>query len=158
VLIEFNLPTVDVRHLNVLVRSLCALDVLYLRAHPQTPALKESGVIYKNQPHGCERFLTVPAVLEQGNGDCDQLAPWRAAELRVRHGIKAMPEVKRMSTNLWHVFVRMPDGSVEDISAHLGMPVPPQLAALGRELIRKRKHASLADSNRAISAGFAAAW
>lgn len=150
-LIEFNLPTVDVRHLNVLVRSLCALDVLYLRAHPRTPLLKASGVVYKTQPHGCERFKTIPNVIAAGNGDCDQLAPWRAAELRVRHGVKAMPEVKRMGENLWHVYVRMPDGSVEDISAHLGMPVPPRLAALGREILRKKNaNASAAYSARSV--------
>lgn len=150
-LIEFNLPTVDVKHLNVLVRALCALDVLYLRAHPQTPLLKSSGVVYRTQPHGCERFKTVPDVIAAGSGDCDQLAPWRAAELRVRHGIKALPEVKRMSANLWHVYVRMPDGSVEDISAHLGMPVPPRLAALGREILRKKNaHAPAAYPARSV--------
>jgi hypothetical protein len=141
-LIEFNLPTVDVRHLNVLVRSLCALDVLYLRAHPQTPLLKQSGVVYKTQPHGCERFKTVPDVIAAGSGDCDQLAPWRAAELRVRQGIRALPEVKRMSDKLWHVYVRLPDGTVEDISAHLGMPVPAALARIGRAILaRKNPHA-----------------
>lgn len=151
--IEFSLPTVDVKHLNALVRTLCALDVLYLQQHPETPLLKESGVVYKTQPAGCERFLTVPAVLAAGSGDCDQLAPWRAAELRVRQGIKALPEVRRMSDRLWHVYVRMPNGSVEDISAHLGMPVPASLAALGREIIRKRnKHVTTARSHRPVSA------
>lgn len=158
-LIEFNLPTVDVPHLNVLVRALCALDVIYLRAHPQTPLLKQSGVVYKNQPRGCERFKTVPAVLEAGSGDCDQLAPWRAAELRVRYGIKAMPEVRQMGPTLWHVYVRMPNGKVEDISAHLGMKVPASLARLGRDIIRKRHHESLTRSRRVAAAGFdAAAW
>lgn len=142
-LIEFNLPTVDVKHLNVLVRALCALDVLYLRAHPNTPLLKASGVRYQTQPRGCERFRTVPDVLAAGSGDCDQLAPWRAAELRVKQGIRALPEVRRMSTNLWHVYVRMPDGSVEDISAHLGMPVPANLARIGRAILsRKTGYAS----------------
>jgi hypothetical protein len=148
VLIEFHLPDVDVRRLNVLVRALTALNVVYLREHPETPLLKESGVRYQTQPHGCERFLTVPAVLAAGNGDCDQLAPWRAAELRVRHGIKALPEVRRMSKNLWHVFVRRPDGTAEDISAHLGMPVPASLAKLGRAILEKRKHVPLTHSDR----------
>lgn len=153
-LVEFNLPTVDVKHLNVLVRALCALDVLYLRANPRTPSLKESGVRYANQPRGCERFLTVPAILARGNADCDQLAPWRAAELRVRHGIKAMPEVRRMSENLWHVYVRMPNGSVEDISAHLGMKVPERLARIGRAIIA-RKNASAHHPSRLAAVGFA---
>lgn len=153
-LIEFNLPTVDVKHLNVLVRALCALDVMYLRANPNTPRLKESGVRYANQPRGCERFLTVPAILAKGNADCDQLAPWRAAELRVRDGIQAMPEVRRMSENLWHVFVRMPDGSVEDISAHLGMRVPESLARIGRAIIERKRRESTSHPYRAALAGF----
>lgn len=156
-LIEFHLPTVDVRHLNVLVRALCALDVIYLRAHPQTPLLKDSGVRYKTQPKGCERFLTVPAVLAAGSGDCDQLSPWRAAELRVKHNIRAMPEVRKMGKNLWHVYVRMPDGSVEDISAHLGMPVPATLAALGRDILRKRQQHESFNRARLVAAGLAAA-
>ena len=149
-LIQFDLETVDVRHLNVLVRSLCALDVLYLRAHPQTPLLKQSGVRYATQPGGCERFLTVPKILAAGSGDCDQLAPWRAAELRVREGIQALPEVRRMSDKLWHVYVRMPNGAVEDISAHLGMPVPESLARIGRAIIARRQHESALDSDRPL--------
>jgi hypothetical protein len=155
VLIEFNLPTVDVKHLNVLVRALCALDVLYLRANPKTPRVKESGVVYANQPRGCERFLTVPAIMARGTADCDQLAPWRAAELRVRDGIKAMPEVRRMSKNLWHVYVRMPDGSVEDISAHLGMRVPEKLARIGRAILERKHNASTGYTPRSALAGFA---
>lgn len=153
--IEFNLESVDVPQLNVLVRALCALDVVYLRAHPRTPLLKKSGVRYQTQPRGCERFKTVPAVLAAGSGDCDQLAPWRAAELRVRYGIKAMPEVRQMGPNLWHVYVRMPDGKVEDISAHLGMPVPASLARLGREILRKRKRYESPSAHRSFAAGFA---
>jgi len=146
VIIEFHLPDVDVRRLNVLVRALTALNVQYLREHPSTPLLKASGVRYATQPIGCERFLTIPTILQRGNADCDQLAPWRAAELREHFGIKALPEVKQMGEKLWHVYVRLPDGRVEDISAHLGMPVPAKLAALGRRIIaeRERKHASLA--------------
>jgi hypothetical protein len=139
-LIEFNLPTVDVQHLNVLVRALCALNVLYLRSHPNAPLMKDSGVVYKTQPRGCERFKTVPAVLAAGSGDCDQLAPWLAAEIRVKTGVKAMPEVKQMGPSLWHVFVRMPDGKAIDVSARLGMRVPESLASVGREIIRKRQH------------------
>ena|GEM_PF-1606828 len=138
-IIEFHLPRVDVTRLNVLVRALTALNVLWLREHPRAPLLKRSGVRYNTQPIGCERFLTIPSILQRGNGDCDQLASWRAAELRERFGIKALPEVRQMGEKLWHVYVRLPNGKVEDISAHLGMPVPPNLAALGRKIIRERE-------------------
>ena len=138
-IIEFHLPRVDVTRLNVLVRALTALNVLWLREHPRAPMLKASGVRYDTQPMGCERFLTIPSILARGNGDCDQLAPWRAAEMRVRQGIKALPEVRQMGPKLWHVYVRLPDGRVEDISAHLGMPIPPRLARLGRAIISERE-------------------
>lgn len=126
------------RVLNIFVRALCAYNVLWLKQHPNTPDVYASGVRYKTQPGGCERFLPIPYVLAAGSGDCDQLAPWRAAELRVRHGIKAMPEVVKMHDALYHVFVRHPDGKAEDVSAHLGMSVPPRMAAAGRRLIDAR--------------------
>ena len=134
-LIEFDIPSpVDVRVLNIFVRALCAYDVLWLQRHPETPDLYASGVRYREQPLGVERFKPIPLILAQGNADCDQLAPWRAAELRVRHGVKAMPEVKQMGRALYHVFVRLPNGQAEDVSAHLGMKVPVRLAAAGRKL------------------------
>lgn len=142
-LIEFTLPSpVTTQQLNIFVRALCAYDVLWLRAHPETPNIYESGVRYETQAAGCEHFAAIPLVLAAKSGDCDQLAPWRAAELRVRHNIKAMPEVKQMSRNLWHVFVRYPDGRAEDVSAHLGMKVPAKLAAAGRKLLEDRKRAN----------------
>lgn len=140
--IQFELARVDVPQVTVLLRALTALNMLWLRAHPRAPLLSKSGVKYKSQPVGCEHFRTIPAILAAGSGDCDQLAPWRAAELRVRYGIRATPEVRRMGKNLWHVYVRYPDGRVEDVSAALGMPVPPRLAALGRAIIRRKKRVS----------------
>ena len=156
-IIEYHLTDVDRDQLTVLLRALCALDMLYLRSHPDTPDLKKSGVVYKTQPGGCERFLTIPMILQRGSGDCDQLAPWRCAELRVRHGIKAFPEVRKMSDHLWHVYVRCPNGKVEDISAHLGMPVPPSLAKLGRAILEKKKHA-VAAAHSALARRARNAW
>jgi hypothetical protein len=139
-LIEFDIPSpVDVKVLNIFVRALCAYDVLWLQRHPETPDLYTSGVRYRTQPLGIERFKPIPLILAQRNADCDQLAPWRAAELRVRHGIKAMPEVKQMGKALFHVFVRLPNGQAEDVSAHLGMAVPERLAAAGRKLPKPKK-------------------
>lgn len=151
--IEFELAHVDVPQVTILVRALTALNMLYLRKHPNAPLLSESGVKYRSQPAGCERFKTIPMILAAGSGDCDQLAPYRAAELRVRYGIKAMPEVKRMSANLWHVYVRYPDGRVEDVSAALGMRVPPRLAAIGRAIIRRRQRAHARTGSRLAHSG-----
>lgn len=138
-IIEFNIPSpVDVRALNIFVRTLCAYNVLWLRRNPRTPNIYQSGVRYEQMPAGVEEFKPIPMVLKAGRADCDQLAPWRAAELRVRHGIKALPEVKQMGSSLFHVYVRYPDGRVEDVSARLGMPIPKKLVIAGREILRKQ--------------------
>lgn len=137
-IIQYELEQVDRAQLGVLLRALVALNILYLRAHPRTPLLKRSGVRYESQSASHERFKTIPQVIAANGGDCDQLVPWRVAELRMQ-GIRANPEVRKMGRNLWHVYVRMPNGRVEDISAHLGMPIPASLAKLGRAIIRDRK-------------------
>lgn len=83
------------------------------------PALYESGVRYKRQP-GPERFRPIPEVYRRQGGDCDQLASWRAAELR-EQGIAAIAIPKRINNHLYHVVVRYPDGHLEDPSELLGM-------------------------------------
>lgn len=143
-LIEFDIPSpVDAKSLTVLVRSLCALDLLYLQRNPRTPELYKSGVRYKTQPYGVERFLTIPLILQAGEADCDQLAPWRAAELRFRHGIKALPEVRKFADGVWHVYVRYPNGKAEDPSAWLGMKVPERLASMGRAILARNGRANV---------------
>lgn len=102
-----------------------ALCELYLRTHPHTPPLYASGVVYRREPRsitarGPEDFATVPLMLRRGWGDCDDLAPWRAAELTL-WGYPARATVVRVR-NGWHVVVTAPDGStVDDPSAQLGM-------------------------------------
>jgi hypothetical protein len=57
--------------------------------------------------------------------NCEDLACWRAAELRVRYGIKAVPtfiwKVRPAGGYLYHIQVKLPDGRVEDPSRALGM-------------------------------------
>jgi len=109
--------------LRALLRVVFSLDVSYLRAHPEIPRLYASGVRYAREPDpSCEDFATTPVVLARGWGDCDDLAPWRAAELVVRDGIAARPELVSVRPGLWHVVVRR-DGGVEDPSRVLGMGV-----------------------------------
>lgn len=51
---------------------------------PLIPSLYRSGVRYREEPAdwALEHFDTIPVVFTRGWGDCDDLAPWRAAELR----------------------------------------------------------------------------
>lgn len=122
--------------LQRLLSAVQAFDEAFLRRHPLTPALYASGVRYRPEAEACavgadllacgeERFLSVPEVIAQGAGDCDDLAPWRAAELRVRHGVEAHAVVfcarRHGSARLWHCVVSLPDGRTEDPSAVLGM-------------------------------------
>ena len=147
-----------------LLEALTCCNQLYLRNHPDTPLIYESGVKYvlpeqfakaqlpeldtikafllkKGAPDavmsafdsitdmcgGGEHFREIPRIIENGGGDCDNLASWRAAELR-ELGINAKPYItwrKRPDGGTtYHVIVRWPDGSSEDPSLLLGMGGP----------------------------------
>jgi hypothetical protein len=59
------------------------INRLYIRTH-RVPPLYESGVLYQEEPlgQGYEEFAPIPNVLMRGWGDCDDLVPWRVAELQ----------------------------------------------------------------------------
>ena len=98
--------------------------MLYLKSNPRTPALYRSGVRYKPDPiAGQELFAGVPGIIARGGADCEDLASWRVAELRLR-GERARARIswrRRGDTWRYHVTVRRGDGSVEDPSKRLGM-------------------------------------
>lgn len=116
-----------------------ALDALTLancralRDDPTLPTLHASGVRYARESAmvrdgrdvrvstrrgRAERFAGVHRVLELGAGDCDDLAPWRAAELLCA-GIPARAIAMPVG-GAWHVVVSTPWG-MEDPSRDLGM-------------------------------------
>lgn len=108
------------------IQALCdvvhRLNVSFLRANPNFPPLYRSGVRYGREPIAeREQFCTAPATLVQGWGDCDDLAPWRSAELVVRRGLDARPLVTQVRPGLWHVVVELGGGRIEDPSRVLGM-------------------------------------
>lgn len=97
----------------------------WLRAHPDAPSIYVSGVVYRREPRaltrrGAEDFATAPVCLRRGWGDCDDLAPWRAAEIEVREGVPARA-VLTPTRRGYHVVVHRADGTVEDPSELLGM-------------------------------------
>lgn len=73
---------------------------------------------------GGEHFRDIPRIIENGGGDCDNVASWRAAEL-CEMGIPAKPYItwrKRADGGTtYHVVVLWPDGTHEDPSLLLGM-------------------------------------
>jgi len=111
-------------NMKILLNALLDIDVAWLRATPTTPRIYASGVRYRPEPLGSERWRDVPTVLMDGFGDCEDLACWRAAELRVRDGIRATPAYtwrREPGFRVYHVVVRLPDGRIDDPSARLGM-------------------------------------
>jgi hypothetical protein len=145
--------------LTWILEGLTQRDQQYLKDHPNTPLLYQSGVTYEPPAQfngdcpevqvlkaalgpaaneiqvravldkvqavlGGERFRDIGRIIENGVGDCDNIAAWRAAELR-QHGVKASPYItwrKRFDGGYtYHVLVRWPDNTLEDPSLLLGM-------------------------------------
>ena len=107
-----------------MLAGLCIVNMSYLRTHPNTPALYESGVRYRREPMGEETWQDIPNLIARGYGDCEDLACWLVADRRVRQKIRAKPHLTyRKDGNLYryHVTVVYPNGLVEDPSRKLGM-------------------------------------
>lgn len=84
------------------------------------PPLYESGVRYRAEPR--EVWRHVGHVLAEGWGDCEDLAAWRAAELRVSgEDPDAAVGTYRSGARRYHAIVVRGDGSIEDPSRKLGM-------------------------------------
>jgi hypothetical protein len=110
------------RSIAALLAATQTINEAYLRANPGTPWLYEAGVRFDREPPELrEEFACIPVVLKRGWGDCDDLAPWRAAELRVRRGLDAKVCVFNVGPGLWHAAVKLPNGRHEDPSRVLGM-------------------------------------
>lgn len=111
--------------LQTLLHTLFWVDVLCLRAHPETPLLYQSGVRYEEEPIGQEDWQDIPTCLRLKCGDCEDLSCWRAAEIYVRWGVEARPtfiwKTRANGGYLYHIQVRYPDGRIEDPSRALGM-------------------------------------
>ena len=107
--------------------QLFVYDIAWLLAHPNTPALYQSGVRYEREPWAgkYEEFLSIPFVLDRGWGDCDDLSCWRAAEIAVTNTY-AKPLVieapgSREGARRWHCVVDLGGGRFDDPSLRLGM-------------------------------------
>ena len=85
------------------------------------PSIYASGIRYRREPPGTEVWQTAGVLLQTMLGDCEDLAAYQAAYLRVS-GIDPGAKIglKRSSVG-YHVIVLRSDGVVEDPSARLGM-------------------------------------
>lgn len=100
------------------------------------PDLYRTHVRYRQEPLGEENWRDAAIVLQTGFGDCEDLAAFRVAELRVKHKIPAkcvfrwkMFDVETQAgprrVKLYHILVGVwRDGRLltEDPSKRLGMP------------------------------------
>lgn len=167
VLFDLSLFNDETERENSQKRILCLLEALvwcnrlYLKQHPETPLIYQSGIKYivpeqfeqahlpevdtvrkflekkgasadvltafkemADQLGSGEHFRDIPRILENGGGDCDNVASWRVAELR-ELGIPAKPYITWRTRAdggvTYHVIVLHADGSSEDPSLLLGM-------------------------------------
>lgn len=94
------------------------------RANRSFPPLYEAGVLYKPEPviggKRREEWLTADRVLKRRHADCEDLAGYRAAELRMA-GVPARAVARRSGPRKFHAVVRWPNGQYEDPSRILGM-------------------------------------
>jgi len=109
------------------VETLARVNVAYLKRHP-TPPLRKAGIRYIRErglwggrPRR-ERWQSIPEVLKNRGGDCEDLAAWRIAELRVR-GIPAQARIETNHRGGWHITVKIKGfpGWYCDPSKELGM-------------------------------------
>ena len=120
---RIEMPVLRTRgELQVALDALTAFDVGWLTLHPSTPRLYDSGVRYKREPRGREKWQTIPLLFARGFGDCEDLACARAAELIVHHGIteaRAIPY--RTRSGGWHIVVQVGPTETEDPSSRARM-------------------------------------
>lgn len=110
--------------LKAMLEALVLANVFYLQRRPATPPLYGAGVPYVAEPPGRDNWQDIPRTLALREGDCEDLATWRIAELRVRENENALPHVtakKIGDFTLYHILVKRGDGSIEDPSRILGM-------------------------------------
>ena len=106
-----------------------AWNIARMRKDP-LPPLYAQGVVYRREPmcridgrnHFCEEFLSAHEIYRRGFADCEDLSCALSAQYRLR-GEPARAVAKPSAVG-WHIVVQRADGTFEDPSAKLGMPVP----------------------------------
>lgn len=123
-------PALDAMRVRALCELLTQVNEEILRGDPRIPDVYEAGIkrglhyLFVPTRGGDDDWCDVLQVLAQGYGDCEDLAAYRAAVLRVRHNIAARCDFEVTKVNgrdEYHIFVRHPDGRKEDPSRVLGL-------------------------------------
>lgn len=112
------LPLNGQRDVQAAADALTGWNRYYRHTRPGTPLIYDGfgkPVRYIRETGGPEEWQSIPYILASGQGDCEDLASARAAELP---GARAV--VVRSGSG-YHVVVRHADGTYEDPSRRLGM-------------------------------------
>lgn len=108
--------------IDATLEGVTRLDEALIKAGTPTFAESVGAVKWRPEPPGDEHFDHAAKVLQRGWGDCDDLAPWHAASLRVTgEDPGATAIVRRSGPTRWHAVVQRSDGSIEDPSREAGM-------------------------------------
>jgi hypothetical protein len=104
--------------LEIPAEALTALNYQLMRVAADNgaefPPLYGSGIVYRREPPGREWWESALELVELGEGDCEDLAAYRAAELRFREAEPARVRIYRTRRNTYHAIVERGDGSFED--------------------------------------------
>lgn len=103
------------------LQSLSELQLSRAAMAGPVPMLYASGVRYQREPFGREWWQTAVDNFAEREGDCEDLASHRAAELNVFDGEPAHTIAVRTGKRSFHAVVERADGSIEDPSLVLGM-------------------------------------
>ena len=111
----FEVEQVDEEQLDALLEGFASWAAVLIRRHA-IPPLYSTRVVYRRERRqtGNERWQPPTETYRRGAGDCEDLAAWRAAELRVYASDPARAIARRTGARRWHAVVLRADGRVED--------------------------------------------
>jgi hypothetical protein len=121
--VRVNVPPIP-GAIEALAEGLVRLNCFYMEHADErgieTPSLYACGIVYRREPHGEEWWESAAdalGVATHRSGDCEDLAAYRAAELRTfLDEPTACVRIVRTKRGSFHAIVQRGDGSIEDPS------------------------------------------
>lgn len=134
--VRVNVPPVPAA-LEALAEGLVSLNEWFFETAAdrgiEMPDLYDTGVVYRREPPGrewWENAADVRGLVSHRSGDCEDLAAYVAAWLRVFEDDHAVVRVVPTRHGKFHAIVQHEDGSIED----------PSRVLVRMENARKRQH------------------
>lgn len=118
-LVNATIPLRSNRELELAIEALARISLLQMRSR-KLPGIYSGAVRYQREPSGVEFWQPALDTVRRGVGDCEDLAAFLLATYWDK-GVFARADVKTVNPWLRHVRVRLPNGTIEDPSAKLGM-------------------------------------